>query len=123
LIQLSALEDLLTDQRAVVDWPDVLAYQTQVLTAPVRLSGTPIADLYAATTGADADWVVKLIDVFPDEVSNQPEVGGYQLPIAMDTARCNSPWSQLRAGSRHPTMDQPPMAGAPLQTASSKAVI
>ena len=45
------------------------------------------ADLFAATTGTDSDWVVKVIDVFPDEVPNQPEMGGYQLPVSMDIFR------------------------------------
>ncbi len=78
---------LVTDQRTVADRPDVLVYQTPVLTAPVRISGAPVADLFAATSGTDADWVVKLIDVFPDEVPSQPEMGGYQLPISMDVFR------------------------------------
>jgi hypothetical protein len=78
---------LVTDQRSVADRTDVLVYQTGALTAPVRLAGAPAADLYAATSGTDADWVVKLIDVYPDEVPSQPEMGGYQLPIAMDIFR------------------------------------
>ena len=53
----------------------------------MRISGAPIADLLAATTGTDADWVVKLIDVFPDEVPSQPEMGGYQLGVSMDIFR------------------------------------
>jgi predicted acyl esterase len=43
--------------------------------------------LVASTSGTDADWVVKLIDVYPDEVAGQPEMGGYQLPISMDILR------------------------------------
>jgi putative CocE/NonD family hydrolase len=78
---------LVSDQRAVADRPDVLAYETPVLTSPVRVSGAPVADLYAATTGTDSDWVVKLIDVYPDEVPNQVEMGGYQLSISMDIFR------------------------------------
>jgi putative CocE/NonD family hydrolase len=77
----------LSDQRTSADRPDVLTYQTPVLTAPVRISGAPIADLIAATTGTDSDWVVKLIDVFPDEVPSQPELGGYELGISMDIFR------------------------------------
>jgi predicted acyl esterase len=46
-----------------------------------------VADLYAATTGTDADWIVKLIDVYPDEVPGQAELGGYQLALAMDIFR------------------------------------
>jgi hypothetical protein len=78
---------LVTDQRTVADRTDVLTYQTPALTAPVRVSGAPIADLFAATTGTDSDWVVKLIDVFPDEVPSQPEMGGYQLAVSMDIFR------------------------------------
>ncbi len=78
---------LIWDQRFVVDRPDVLVYETEKLTAPMRISGAPIADLYAATTGTDADWVVKLIDVYPDEVPSYPEMGGYQLAVSMDIFR------------------------------------
>ena len=89
---------LVTDQRSVVDRPDVLTYETPVLTAPVRISGAPIADLFASTSGTDADWVVKLIDVFPDEVPSQPEMGGYELPIAMDIFR-----GRYRESFEHPS--------------------
>jgi uncharacterized protein len=78
---------LVTDQRFVDGRPDVLTYQTEVLTAPMRISGAPIADIYAATTGTDADFVVKVIDVYPDEVPSQPEMGGYQLAVSMDIFR------------------------------------
>ncbi len=78
---------LVSDQRAVVDRTDVLSYQTPVLTSPVRVSGAPIADVIAATTGTDADWVVKLIDVFPDQVPSQQELGGYELALSMDIFR------------------------------------
>jgi putative CocE/NonD family hydrolase len=76
-----------TDQRFVADRPDVLTYVTEPLTEPLRLSGAPIAHLVASTTGTDSDWVVKLIDVFPDEMASRPEMGGYQLAIAMDIFR------------------------------------
>jgi len=78
---------LVSDQRAVADRTDVLTYQSPVLTAPVRVGGAPVADLFASTTGTDSDWVVKLIDVFPDDVPNQPEMGGYELSISMDIFR------------------------------------
>jgi uncharacterized protein len=78
---------LVTDQRSVADRTDVLVYETEALEAPLRVSGAPSADLYAATTGTDADWVVKLIDVYPEEMPNQPEMGGYQLAVAMDIFR------------------------------------
>jgi uncharacterized protein len=78
---------LVTDQRFVDGRPDVLSYATPVLTAPVRISGGPVVNLVASTSGTDSDWVVKLIDVYPDEVPSQPEMGGYQLGIAMDIFR------------------------------------
>jgi hypothetical protein len=78
---------LVDDQRFAADRPDVLVYSSEVLTAPVRIAGQPIAHLFAATTGTDADWVVKLIDVYPDEVPGQAELGGYELPIGMDIMR------------------------------------
>ena len=62
-------------------------FTSEVLTAPLQISGQPIANLIASTTGTDADWVVKLIDVYPDEVAAQPELGGYQLMIAADIFR------------------------------------
>ncbi len=88
---------LVSDQRTSADRTDVLVYQTPMLTAPVRISGAPIADLFAATTGTDADWVVKLIDVYPDEVPGQPEMGGYQLGMSMDIFR-----GRYRESFEHP---------------------
>ena len=89
---------LVTDQRFAADRPDVLTYQTPVLTAPIRISGAPIAELFASTTGTDADWVVKLIDVFPDEVPSQPEMGGYELAVSMDIFR-----GRYRESFEHPS--------------------
>jgi putative CocE/NonD family hydrolase len=78
---------LVMDQRNFADRPDVLVYSTPVLKEPVRISGAPVVNLVASTSGTDGDWVVKLIDVFPEEVPSQPEMGGYQLPIGMDIFR------------------------------------
>ncbi len=78
---------LVDDQREFSGRTDVLTYSTETLTAPVKIAGEPIANLVAATTGSDVDWVVKLIDVYPDEVPGQPEMGGYQLAVAMDILR------------------------------------
>jgi putative CocE/NonD family hydrolase len=80
-------EWLVDDQREASGRTDVLSYESDVLTEPVKISGQPIANIVASTTGTDADWVVKLIDVYPDEVAGQPKMGGYQLPIAMDILR------------------------------------
>jgi putative CocE/NonD family hydrolase len=89
---------LVMDQRSVADRPDVLVYQTAPLTEPIRISGAPSADLFAATTGTDADWVVKLIDVYPDETPNDPEMGGYQLAVSMDIFR-----GRYRESFEHPS--------------------
>lgn len=78
---------LLTDQRAVADRTDVLSYVSEPLTAPLKIAGVPKVNLTASTSGTDSDWVVKLIDVFPDEVPSQPELGGYQLAVGMDIFR------------------------------------
>ena len=78
---------LVDDQRIFSDRPDVLAYETEPLTAPVRIAGFPQVGLWAATSGTDSDWVVKLIDVYPDEVGDDPKMGGYQLGISMDIFR------------------------------------
>ncbi len=80
-------EWLIDDQREASGRPDVLTYTSDVLTAPVHISGQPIANLVASTSGTDSDWVVKLIDLYPDEVAGQPDLGGYQLAIAMDIFR------------------------------------
>ena len=78
---------LVSDQRAVADRPDVLSYATPPLAEPLRISGAPVMNLVASTSGTDSDWVVKLIDVYPDEVPSQREMGGYELGIAMDIFR------------------------------------
>jgi len=78
---------LVADQRFVDGRPDVLTYVMPPLTEPLRVSGPPVVHLTASTSGTDSDWVVKLIDVYPDEVPSQPEMGGYQLSIATDIFR------------------------------------
>jgi putative CocE/NonD family hydrolase len=78
---------LVDDQREFSGRTDVFTYMTPPLDAPLAISGEPVANLVAATTGTDADWVVKLIDVYPDEVPGQPPMGGYQLAVAMDIFR------------------------------------
>ncbi len=67
--------------------PDVAVFTSDVLTEPVTIAGEPVANLVAATSGTDSDWVVKLIDVYPDEVADQPRMGGYQLMISADIFR------------------------------------
>jgi putative CocE/NonD family hydrolase len=78
---------LVDDQREQSGRPDVAVFVGDRLAAPLKISGQPIANLVASTSGTDSDWVVKLIDVYPDEVASQPSLGGYQLMISADIFR------------------------------------
>jgi uncharacterized protein len=78
---------LADDQREASGRTDVAVFTSNVLTAPVKISGQPIANLIASTSGTDSDWVVKVIDVYPDEVAGQPKMGGYQLMVSADIFR------------------------------------
>ena len=78
---------LVQDQRFADGRPDVLTYRTPVLTKAVRVSGAPIADIWAKTTGTDGDFVVKVIDVYPTENATDPKMGGYQLAVSLDIFR------------------------------------
>ncbi len=78
---------LVDDQREASGRTDVLTFVSDVLTAPVKISGQPVANLVAATSGTDSDWVVKVLDVYPDEVAAESWMGGYQLMISADIFR------------------------------------
>ena len=78
---------LVDDQRDFSGRQDVLAYTTDVLKEPVQISGQPIVNLFASTSGTDSDWVVKVIDVYSDETAPDPKLGGYQLAVSMDIFR------------------------------------
>jgi uncharacterized protein len=78
---------LVDDQREMSGRPDVLVFTSDVLKDPVKISGEPIANLIASTSGTDSDWVVKLIDLYPPQVAGQPNMGGYQLMISADVFR------------------------------------
>jgi putative CocE/NonD family hydrolase len=78
---------LVHDQRFATSRPDVITFQTAPLDHAVRLQGNPIADIFAKITGTDVDFVVKIIDVYPPSYAEQPEMGGYELPISMDIFR------------------------------------
>ncbi|MDB6083757.1 MAG: Glutaryl-7-ACA acylase [Gammaproteobacteria bacterium] len=78
---------LVSDQRDAAARTDVLSFSTPVLTNPLKISGEPIANLTASTSGTDGDFIVKLIDVYPDEVGRDPKLGGYQLMVSADILR------------------------------------
>ena len=78
---------LVSDQREASGRTDVLTFVSAVLKEPVKISGQPAVNLVASTSGTDSDWVVKLIDVYPDQVPSQPDMGGYQLMVSADIFR------------------------------------
>jgi putative CocE/NonD family hydrolase len=78
---------LTEDQRFVHNRPDVLSWETEVLTDEVTVTGSLLAKLFASTSGSDCDWVVKLIDVYPAEYPADIKMGGYQLMVANDVLR------------------------------------
>jgi hypothetical protein len=80
-------EWLVDDQRHAASRTDVLVYSTEPLKEPLRVAGEPMIDLFASTSGTDSDWVVKIIDVWPDEVPDHPKLGGYQQMLSADIFR------------------------------------
>ena len=78
---------LVDDQRFLKDRRDVLSWQTPVLAEDVTIAGSLVAHLFAATTGSDADFVVKLIDVYPDDYAADSTMRGYQLMVANEVFR------------------------------------
>ncbi|HTV09496.1 MAG TPA: CocE/NonD family hydrolase [Candidatus Aquilonibacter sp.] len=107
---------LVTDQRFVDGRPDVLTYVSEPLTKPMKLAGEPIVHLMASTSGTDSDWVVKLIDVYPDSEVKAGDAGGvfpgvigtpynmsgYELPIGIDIFR-----GRYRTSFEHPEAIKP----------------
>jgi putative CocE/NonD family hydrolase len=89
---------LVSDQREASGRPDVLSFTSEAVREPLKISGEPVANLIASTTGTDGDFVVKLIDVYPDEVGREPNMGGYQLMISADILR-----GRYRQGFETPT--------------------
>ncbi|CAN5508892.1 CocE/NonD family hydrolase [soil metagenome] len=75
------------DQRFVSNRPDVLSFVMDSLTADLTVTGNIMAHLFAATSGTDADWIVKLIDVYPAFDTKSLSMSGYQLPVAMEVFR------------------------------------
>lgn len=96
---------LVHDQRFVDGRPDVLTFVSEPLQAPLRIAGAPQVNLQASTSGSDSDWVVKLIDVYPDQMASDPKLGGYELPVSLAIFR-----GRYRESFEHPaplTPNQP----------------
>src|SRR6185295_13473458 len=75
------------DQRFVTNRPDVVSWVSEPLDEDILIAGNVTARLVASTTGRDADWAVKLIDVFPDSMPEDWKLGGYQLMVAHEIMR------------------------------------
>ncbi len=78
---------LVEDQRFVDDRPDVLSWETDVLDEDLTIAGEVVAHLFASTTGSDADWIVKLIDVYPEEHPDDWSLAGFQLMVSNEVFR------------------------------------
>jgi putative CocE/NonD family hydrolase len=75
------------DQRFVDGRPDVVSWVSAPLDEDLAIAGDVTARLVASTTGRDADWVVKLVDVFPDSMPDNWKLGGYELMVAHEIMR------------------------------------
>jgi uncharacterized protein len=84
---------LVHDQRFVDGRPDIVTYSGTPLDKPVHIMGPPQVDLFASTSGSDSDFVVKLIDVYPNENPEGPSQGskedmsGFELPVGIEIFR------------------------------------
>jgi len=88
---------LVEDQRFVHMRPDVLSWETEPLQQDLAVAGDIVTHLFASTSGTDADWIVKLIDVYPEDYAKDPKMGGYQLMIADEVFR-----ARFRESFTHP---------------------
>ena len=93
---------LVEDQRFVYLRPDVAAWETPVLANDLTVTGDIVAHLFASTTGSDADWIVKLIDVYPQDYPNDPAMGGYQMMVVDEVFR-----ARFRKSFEHPEAVKP----------------
>src|SRR5262249_27008697 len=74
-------------QRFIRDRSDVLRFETDPLVEDVTIAGNLVAHLFASTSGSDSDWIVKLIDVYPDDYSEDKTLAGYELMVAGEVLR------------------------------------
>jgi len=127
------------DQRFAARRPDVLVYESEVLEQDVTLAGPIVADLVVSTTGTDSDWIVKLIDVYPDDLPdaeaentdgnrnqnrNQPpaeaKLGGYQQLVRGDVMRGKFRNSYEKQSSWFPLVDRNPQTLCDIYTAKAE---
>ena len=89
---------LVEDQRFVEERPDVLTWETEPLKEDLKIAGHIEARLFASTSGSDSDWVVKLIDVYPESYPESPGLAGYELMVADEILR-----GRFRDNFEHPS--------------------
>ena len=75
------------DQRFVTGRADLRTWTSDPLITDLTIAGDVVAELFASTSGTDADWVVKLVDVYPDTLPGDPAMAGYQLMVSGDILR------------------------------------
>ena len=97
---------MVTDQRFVDGRPDVLSWQTAPLVEDVVLAGAITAHLFVSTTGTDADFVAKLVDVMPEKVEGDAALGGAQIMVAAEILR-----GRFRKGFERPVPFTPGKGG------------
>ncbi|MDX2192055.1 MAG: CocE/NonD family hydrolase [Gemmatimonadales bacterium] len=88
---------LVEDQRFVTGRPDVLTYETEPLAEDVTIAGEVVAQLFTETTGTDADWVMKLIDAYPEQHPENWALAGYRLMVSNEVFR-----ARYREGRERP---------------------
>ena len=93
---------MVQDQRFTHGRPDVLSYESDPLAEDLVVAGRMTVRLFGATSGTDCDWVVRLIDVYPDDHPADPEMGGFQLLIAGEPVR-----ARFRKGFEKPEPVEP----------------
>jgi putative CocE/NonD family hydrolase len=93
---------LVEDQRFVDDRTDVLSWETEPLASDLTIAGDVVAHLFASTTGSDADWIVKLIDVYPEDNPENWDLAGFQLMVSNEVFR-----GRYRTGFEKPSAITP----------------
>ena len=93
---------LVEDQRFVDDRADVLSWETEPLGSDLTIAGDVVAHLFASTTGSDADWIVKLIDVYPEDNPTNWDLAGFQLMVSNEVFR-----GRYRTGFEQPVAITP----------------
>jgi putative CocE/NonD family hydrolase len=93
---------LVEDQRFVESRPDVVSWQSAPLKEDIKVAGDILAQFYASTSGSDSDWVVKLIDVYPEVYPENPQLAGFELMVADEILR-----GRFRDSFEHPAAVKP----------------